>query len=140
MLLAAWWIAVLALLFGAALGARALFDPKWAARFARLTPDAQGGGQAEFRATYGGVMLALHGAALLLVLRYLLAGGHLIGVVATGALFVIAAGWGGAAFGRLLSILRDAGANTSFNRISVAVEALIALAIGGPWALWMLGA
>ena len=138
MMVAAWWLAVLALAFGAALGARGLLDPKWAARFVRLAPDAQGGGQAEFRAVYGGVMLGIHVVALLLALRYLLSGEHVVGVAATGALAVLTAGWGGAAFGRALAIWRD-GADTTFNRISVVVEAGVALAIGAPWALWLVG-
>lgn len=137
-MIAAWWLAVLALAFGAALGARALIDPKWAARFVRLAPDAQGGGQAEFRATYGGVMVGLHVVAFLLALRYLLSGEHVVGVAATGALAVLAVGWAGAAFGRIIAIWRD-GADTSFNRMSAAVEVGVAFAIGAPWALWLLG-
>ena len=54
-MLLAWGLCVLGLAFGGALGLRALFDPKWAARLVRLKADEQGGGQAEFRATYGGV-------------------------------------------------------------------------------------
>jgi len=139
MITLAWWVAALALAFGAVLGVRALIDPKWAARFVRLTPDEQGGGFAEFRATYGGVMAAIHAVALLLSLRYLTSGEYVVGVAAAGALAVLAAGWGGAAFGRMLAMWRDAGCNTSFNRISAAVEALLALAIAAPWALWLLG-
>lgn len=136
-MLALLWLAVLGLLFGAALGARALLDPQWAQRFVRLKPDEQGGGQAEFRATYGGVILALHVAALLLVLRYLLGGGYLVGVIASGAIFVVAAAWAGSAFGRFVSLLRDRGADTRFNRISIAVELAAAAAIGAPWAVWI---
>lgn len=136
MLTLAWWLAAAALAFGAVLGARALIDPKWAARFVRLAPDDQGGGFAEFRATYGGVLLGLHAVALLLVLRYLLSGEHVVGVAATGALAALAAGWGGAAFGRIIAIWRD-GADTGFNRISAVVEAAIALAIAAPWMLWL---
>jgi len=139
MLAVAWGVAVAALLFGAVLGARALIDPKWAARFVRLTPDEQGGGFAEFRATYGGVFLGLHAVALMLSLRYLLSGEHVVGVAATGALAVLAAGWAGAACGRFVSILRDEGADTRFNRISIGVESACAFAIGGPWVLWMFG-
>jgi hypothetical protein len=138
MVVLAWWIAALALAFGAVLGLRALIDPKWAARFVRLQPDAQGGGFAEFRATYGGVFLALHAVALLLVLRFLLSGEHVVGVAATGALAVLAAAWAGASFGRVIAMWRD-GVNTDFNRLSAGVEALLALAIGAPWALWVLG-
>ena len=64
----AWGLSALALAFGAALGVRALIDPDWAAKFVRLKPDEQGGGFAEFRATYGGVFLGLHLVALVFTL------------------------------------------------------------------------
>lgn len=132
----AWVVNVLALAFGAGLGARALLAPRWAARLVRLQPDEQGGGAAEFRATYGGVFLGLHGVALSLTLLYLEGGRVLIGVAATGAAAVLCAGWAGAAFGRFVAILRD-GADTRFNRISTAVELAVATAIGAPWLVWM---
>ena len=97
----AWGLSALALLFGAALGARALIDPHWAAKFVRLKPDEQGGGFAEFRATYGGVFLFLHLVALVFTVFYMLGGEYVIGVLATGATAVISAGWGGSAFGRV---------------------------------------
>ncbi len=133
----AWGVSALALVIGAALGARALIDPEWAAKFVRLKADGQGGGQAEFRATFGGVFLALHAAALLLTGFYLLGGEYVIGVCATGATFVIAASWGGAAFGRAVAMWRD-GADTSFNRVSVGVESAMAFAIAMPWLVWFL--
>jgi len=136
-MLFAWGLNVIALCFGAALGARALIDPKWAARFVRLKADDQGGGFAEFRATYGGVFLGLHMAALLLALRYLMSGGALVGVVAAGASAALCAGWAGAAFGRLVAMMRDR-ADTKFNRISCVVELVMALAIGMPWFVWAL--
>ncbi len=135
----AWGLCVLGLCLGAFLGARGLFDPHWAARLVRLKEDEQGGGIAEFRATYGGVFFGVHAAALVLVLYYLRSGAELPGVAAIGAVFALAAGWAGAAFGRLISIWRDPGANTAFNRLSVAVETAVALAIGAPWALWLAG-
>jgi hypothetical protein len=134
----AWGLCVVGLCFGAFLGARGLIDPNWAAKLVRLRED-QAGGFAEFRATYGGVFLGLHGAALLLVLYYLRGGAEVPGVAATGAVFAVAAGWAGAAFGRLVSIWRDKGANTGFNRLSIGVEAGTALSIGAPWALWLAG-
>ena len=137
-MLFAWGVSALALVFGAALGARALIDPDWAAKFVRLKQDEQGGGFAEFRATYGGVFFFLHFVALLFTLLYLLGGEYVIGVCATGASAAIAAGWGGAAFGRVISMWRD-GANTKFNRLSVGVETAMALAIGMPWLVWLLG-
>lgn len=133
----AWLVSVLALIIGAGLGARALIDPDWAAKFVRLKADEQGGGQAEFRATYGGVFLGLHAAALLLAIFYLMGGEYVIGVCATGASAAIAAGWGGAAFGRAVAIWRD-GADTKFNRLSVGVELAMALAIAMPWLVWFL--
>jgi hypothetical protein len=133
----AWGLSALALLFGAALGARALIDPHWAAKFVRLKPDEQGGGFAEFRATYGGVFLFLHLVALVFAVFYMLGGEYVIGVLATGATAVIAAGWAGSAFGRIVAMWRD-GTDTKFNRMSAGVEVAMAFAIGMPWLVWLL--
>jgi hypothetical protein len=130
-----WIVNALALAFGALLGARALYDPKWASRFVRLKPDEQGGGFAEFRATYGGVFLGVHLVALMLTLMYLLRGQYVAGVAATGAAAAIGAAWAGSSGGRLLAIVLD-GADTRFNRLSIAVEAAMALAIAAPWIGW----
>ena len=137
--LVAWCLSALALVFGAYLGVRGLFTPRWVQKFVRLEPDAQGGGFAEFRATYGGMILGLHAAALFLAGSWIIFGGALIGVLATGACAVIAAAWGGTAFGRTLSMLRD-GAYTRFNLISALVEALVAIIIAAPWFVWSIGA
>jgi hypothetical protein len=131
----AWILNALALAIGAGLGARALLDPKWAARFVRLKADEQGGGFAEFRATYGGVFLASHLAALLMTLMNMLGGEYVIGVAATGGAAVLGAAWAGACGGRVLSMLLD-GADTKFNRMSAGVEAALALAIAAPWLVW----
>ncbi|WP_395645577.1 hypothetical protein [Terricaulis sp.] len=136
-MLVAWWVNALALAFGVVLGVRALLDPRWAAKFVRLKADEQGGGFAEFRATYGGVFAGAHVAALALSLKYVTSGSPVIGVCATGAAAVLAAAWGGAAFGRALSYWRD-DTRTPFNRLSMGVEAAMALAIGVPWLLWAL--
>ena len=114
---------------------RALLAPRWAQKLVRLEPDAQGGGFAEFRATYGGLFLGLHGAALYFALTWIVFGGALIGVLATGACAVIASAWGGAAFGRALSIWRD-GAATRFNLFSALFEAVLAIIIAAPWFVW----
>lgn len=137
-MLFAWLLNALALALGVGLGARALIDPRWASRFVRLKADDQPGGFAEFRATYGGVFLLFHLCALGLTVRYLQGGGALVGVVATGASAAVAAAWGGAAFGRLVSMWRD-NTDTKFNRLSVCVEVAMAAAIGLPWAVWFLG-
>ena len=136
-MLFAWWLSALALLVGVGLGARALYDPAWAAKFVRLKADEQGGGQAEFRATFGGVFLGLHLVALLFTLLYLRSGAYVIGVTATGASAAIAVGWAGAAFGRAVSIWRD-GADSKFNRLSIGVEIAMAFAIAMPWLVWFL--
>ncbi len=137
LLVAAWIVNALGLGFGAFLGLRGLLDPKWAQRLVRLMPDEQGGGFAEFRATYGGVFLGLHGLALVMTLLYSLGGEYVVGVAATGAAAVLSAGWAGAAFGRVLSMLLDS-ADTKFNRLSAGVEVALALAIAAPWIAWLL--
>ncbi|HVY84950.1 MAG TPA: hypothetical protein VG943_07445 [Caulobacterales bacterium] len=133
----AWLLNALALSFGACLGARGLIDPKWAARLVRLKADeAAPGGFAEFRATYGGVFLGLHGFALLITLHWILFGQEVIGALATGAAATLSAGWLGAAFGRVVSMWRD-GTRTQFNLVSAGVEALIGLMLGAPWIVWL---
>jgi hypothetical protein len=133
----AWGLCALALLFGAALGVRALIDPHWAAKFVRLQADGKGGGFAEFRATYGGVFLLMHLVALVFTAFYMLGGEYVIGVLATGATAVISAAWGGSALGRVISIWRDK-TDTKFNRMSVGVETAMAFAVGMPWLVWLL--
>ncbi|MES1197471.1 MAG: hypothetical protein ABUL55_02490 [Pseudomonadota bacterium] len=136
--LVAWLLNALALAFGVFLGARALIDPHWAARLVRLKADeARPGGFAEFRATFGGVFLGLHVFALLLSFYWIANGIAVVGVCAIGASGAIAAGWFGAAFGRAVSIWRDAGARTQFNLISVGVEAATGLLIAAPWVVWL---
>lgn len=136
-MLIAWLLNALALAGGAALGFRALIDPNWAARFVRLKADEQGGGFAEFRATYGGVFAGAHVVALLLTLIWLSNNEYVVGVAATGASAVLATAWGGAAFGRALSMWRD-NTKTRFNVTSACVEAGFAIGIGAPWVVWLL--
>lgn len=135
----AWGLSAVALLFGLALGARGLVDPGWAARLVRLREDERGGGFAEFRATYGGVFAGLHAVALYFVMRWLSGGDVTTGVLAAGACAAVSASWAGAAFGRGVSIWRDKGADTKFNRLSMLVEAVVALCVGLPWFLWLAG-
>lgn len=133
--LLAWSLNALALSFGAALGVRALIDPHWAARFVRLKEDEQGGGFAEFRATYGGLFALSHLAALLMTLKWILGGEFIFGLYAAGAAVPLAAAWAGSCGGRLISMWRDR-TRTQFNVLSAAVEAGLAIAIASPWLLW----
>ncbi len=133
----AWVVNALALAFVSFIGARAMVDPRWAARFVRLKPDEQGGGEAEFRATYGGVFLFSHAAALFFTAKYMTGGSHVIGVCATGAAAALSAAWAGSAAGRFFSIWRD-GVRTQFNLFSAFAEIVLALAIGAPWIIWVL--
>lgn len=133
----AWVLCALGLMFGAGLGARALFDPHWAQKLVRLKPDEQGGGFAEFRATYGGLIFGAHALALVLLALYAIGGEFVVGVAATGASAVLSAAWGATAFGRAIAMWRD-GADTKFNRMSFGVEVLAAIAIGAPWIDWVL--
>jgi hypothetical protein len=137
--LIAWLANILALVFGAGLGLRGLIDPHWAARLVRLQPDQQGGGFAEFRATYGGVFFGLHAAALAFSAAWVWNGALPIGLCALGASTALAAGWFGAAFGRALAMWRDR-AMTPFNVKSALVEALACALIAAPWATWGLSA
>jgi len=134
----AWVLNALALAAGALLGARGFIDPKWAQKLVRLQPDQQGGGFAEFRATYGAMFAAMHVVALFFTLKWVMGGEYVLGVAAAGASAVIAAGWGGTAIGRAISMWRD-GARTRFNELSTMIEAAMSLAIGGPWLLWLFG-
>jgi hypothetical protein len=133
----AWVLSALASAFGASLGMRALIDPDWAARLVRLRADERGGGFAEFRATYGGLIAFAHGVSLALTLMYLDDGDYAVGVAATGAAAVLGAGWAGACLGRLLAMWRDK-ADTPFNRLATGVQGLVALAIAAPWVVWVL--
>lgn len=137
--LVAWCLSALALAFGAFLGARGLLDPHWAQKLVRLRPDAQGGGFAEFRAVYGGVFLGLHLVALVFVVSWIVIGKAGMGSIAIGATAVIAASWFGAAFGRLLSMLRDGGTQTKFNQLSAGIEIGMFVLVGAPWLLWLCG-
>jgi hypothetical protein len=135
--LLAWCLSALALAFGAGLGLRALFDPHWARKLVRLQADEQGGGFAEFRATYGGMFLGVHAVAFVFSLLWIMGGELVVGAVAAGASACAAAGWAGASVGRVAAMIRDDAA-TPFNRMSAALEAVVALLIAAPWLIWSL--
>jgi hypothetical protein len=121
-------LAVTGLGLGAAMGLGALLVPEWASGVVRLKADpAKGGGYSEFRATYGGLLLMVHGVALVIVLMTPAAGSVLV-------VMPIAAGWLGAAIGRIVALTFDRAklGNTKIIPIWMATEVGLALAIGAP--------
>lgn len=120
--------AITGLSLGGALGLGALLAPEWASGVVRLKADpAKGGGYSEFRATYGGLLLMVHAAALVIVLITPPAGSVLV-------VIPVAAGWLGAAIGRAVSLLLDRSrlGDTRIIPIWMATEVALALAIGAP--------
>lgn len=118
-------IAVLALGSCAALGAGALFAPKWAAGVLRLVPDPdpeKPGGFSEFRATYGGLLLLIHLSVLLILLQE-----QLDLTYKMFALLPVAMGWIGAGMGRTLSLLLDKADNRENGLIPVWIPLEFAL-------------
>lgn len=121
-------LAIIGLGFGAALGLGALIAPEWASGVVRLKADPEkGGGYSEFRATYGGLLLMVHGVALVIVVMTPPAGSVLV-------VLPLAAGWLGAAMGRAIALAfdRERLGNAGIIPIWMATEVALALAIGAP--------
>ena len=121
-------ISCVALAAGAAMGLGALISPRWASGVVRLVEDpdpARPGGYSEFRATYGGLFLMTHLAALLISL-------NLPAPYAAFAALPLALGWIGAGLGRLVSLLADRDRNRAKGLIPVWIplELILGLAIG----------
>jgi len=127
-------ISVAALGFCALIGMGALISPKWAAGVVRLQADpdpAKPGGYSEFRATYGGLLLFLHLMAIVLVI---VLGQSSMKFAQMAAVLPIAAGWFGAGFGRLASLVFDKAENRAPGMIPIWIplEILLGLAIAAP--------
>lgn len=121
-------IAIIGLAFGALIGLGSLISPAWAAGVVRLVEDPEKpGGYSEFRATYGGLLLMTHAVALIL---------FVIGESLSGALIALplAAGWFGAAIGRVTSLLLDMEKlrAPAMNPTWIATELVLGLAIAAP--------
>lgn len=118
---------------GALLGLYSLLWPQQAAKVVRLCPDPDmKGGFAEFRATYGGLLLFAHLAVLLAIFMREQAG--MASVIGTS--FAVGAGWLGAALGRALAMLADhekRQTRTGYNAFSTVFELALALALLAPW-------
>lgn len=121
-------LAIIGLGFGAALGLGALIAPEWASGVVRLKADPEkGGGYSEFRATYGGLLLMVHGVALAIVIMTPPAGSVLV-------VLPLSAGWFGAAIGRAVALAFDRTklGNAAIIPIWMATEVALGLAIGAP--------
>ena len=131
------WLSAAGLLIGAGMGAYGLVSPRWVATLVRLRDDPGApGGFAEFRGTYGGLFLASHALALILMVAVAREVETLGGVptlwTALGASAVCSAMWLGTAIGRAASTLFD-GTATKYNQASIAFEIALGLAIMAPW-------
>jgi hypothetical protein len=116
-------ISAATLAFGAGLGLKGLFDPRWAGKLVRLQPEnGQPEGFAEFRSTLGGMFLGLHLVALLFVIF----GGSQAGVAAC---VILAAGWLFTAVGRFMALKMDEDCNHSHVKTSIGIEVVAGLLI-----------
>ena len=122
-----------AAVIGALLGFWAFVWPTKAAEIVRLRPDWDAaGGFAEFRATFGGLLMMAHLAVLLAIVMREQAG--MASVI--GASFAVGAGWLGAAIGRTISMLVDHAEHqtrTGYNAFSIVFELALAFALLAPW-------
>jgi hypothetical protein len=127
------WLAGGAAVIGAGLGLFSLVAPAKAAEIVRLRPDWDApGGFAEFRATYGGLLLFAHLAVLLAIVMQAQAG--MASVIGTA--FAVGAGWIGAAIGRAVAMAVDHGEHqtrTGYNAFSTGFELVLGLALLAPW-------
>lgn len=126
-------IAGFAAALGGLMGLLSLAVPAWGASVVRLQPcHEKPGGWTEFRATYGGMFFALHGAVLLSIAMSAQAG--TASVIATG--FAAGAAWFGMATGRIVSMALDhdsQNTRTSYNVSAVVFEYVMAGALMAPF-------
>ena len=127
-----WIPAGVAALAGAGMGLMSLIVPRLAQSVVRLAPDPRWkGGWAEFRASYGGALVCLHGAVLLTLAMSFQAGAGAV----MGASFAASLYWLGMAIGRMVSMIAepDKDTRTSYNAIGVGFELIMAAALGAPF-------
>lgn len=127
----------IACVIGLGLGLLGLFAPSIAARIVRLQPDpAFPDGAAEFRASFGGLFIGVHGLTLALLTFDVMAGA--IPFASVIACAVAASLWLGTAFGRLAAIAVSPVARTGYQAAAVIFETVLGLALCAPLAAWLL--
>jgi hypothetical protein len=131
------WVSVGGLSIGAMTGLVALIFPTVAASQTHLQPNpTKPGAFAEFRATFGGLYLGAHGAALVFMIAWALGFETMAGApldwTAMGAAAVCGALWIGGAIGRLVSMFADK-TNSGLNQVAVSVDFAVGVAILYPW-------
>lgn len=124
----AWALNALALALVAGAAARAAIAPAHAQRLLQLDHDAP-----PLRPLSLGVAAA-HAVALIMSLRYMLGGEHIIGLSAAGAAAALAAAWAAGAGAHFYFARR-----TPSLRKRAAIQAALALAIAAPWLVWTFG-
>ncbi|MAI88904.1 DUF4345 family protein [Ponticaulis sp.] len=124
-------ISTAALLFGAWMGLYSMLKPSWGSKTVGLKPiEGHREGISEFRATFGGMFLFGH----LITVFFLWELDQMSAPIIT---IPLAFAWGGAGFGRVISILKDAGARTRQNMIWVAFEMGMGLLIILPFLMML---
>jgi len=127
-----WIIAGLAAFGGGLMGLLSLIMPRWGQSVVRLMPDPRWkGGWAEFRSSYGGGLVLLHGAVLLTLAMSFQGGAGAV----MGASFAAACYWLGMAIGRAVSMLvePEKETRTRYNAIGIGFELVMAAALGAPF-------
>lgn len=125
-----------ACVIGLALGVVGLFAPSIAARIVRLQADPNfPDGVAEFRASFGGLFVAVHGGALLFLVLYLQSDDDPIVMLV--ALLMAALLWLGTALGRAWALVIDARARTFYQAAATVFEIVLAFALAAPLGLWL---
>lgn len=127
-----WIIAGVAAFAGGVMGLLSLVMPRWGQSVVRLMPDPRWkGGWAEFRASYGGGLVFLHGAVLLTLAMSFRAGEGAV----MGASFAASCYWLGMALGRVVSMIvePEKETRTTYNAMGVGFEMVMAGALGAPF-------
>jgi hypothetical protein len=127
----------LASLAGLGLGLVGLFSPAAAAKIVRLQADpAFPDGMAEFRASFGGLFIGVHGMALAFLALTQTDQGHEMAAIF--ACSSAAALWLGTALGRAFALAVDRRTRTAYQAFAVGFETALGAMLLGPMAAFWL--